>query len=450
MSPAPPPDTAPVIFVDDEEDLRRAAEQTFSLAELPLLPCATAQEALAHVTPAFPGVIVTDIRMPGMDGTELMEAVLSRDPDMPVILVTGHGDVDLAVSSMQRGAYDFVEKPYNPARLVETVRRALEKRHLTMELRALTAGASEGGDDPIANRLIGRSAVMARLRADLRAVAATHADVLIEGATGTGKEVAARALHAASARAARPFVAINCAALPDAMIESELFGHAPGAFPGATRERYGKFEHARGGTLFLDQIDSLPLPVQGKLLTALQDRAITPLGSNEPVALDLRVVAASKRALAEAVAEGSFRDDLLYRLNVFTLRLPPLSARREDIPGLYQILLAKASAQHGRPVPRVTTDDLARLAARDWPGNVRELRNEAERAILGLDRSDLPQPTGRLSDRMAEHERGLIAAALAANSGVIKATYEALGISRKALYEKMQKHGLDRQAFRSD
>ena len=439
----------PVLFVDDEPDLRTAAEQTLALADLTALPCETAAAALDHVSTAFPGILVTDIRMPGMDGTALMKAALERDPDLPVILVTGHADVDLAVRSMQAGAYDFIEKPYDPARLVEVVRRALDKRALTMELRALRAEVA--ADDPITNNLNGRSPVMAALRDRLRAVAAADTDVLIEGATGTGKEVAARALHAASERGARPFVAINCAALPEGLIESELFGHAPGAFPGATRERYGKFEHARGGALFLDQIDSLPLPVQGKLLTALQDRAITPLGSNEAVALDLRVIAASKNGLADAVAAGTFRDDLFYRLNVVTVQMPTLAERREDIPGLYQILLSQASSRHNRPVPEVRPETLSELSARPWPGNVRELRNEAERAILGLGATDAgPAPTGKLADLMAAHERGLIAAALSANGGSAKATYEALGISRKALYEKMQKHGLDLQSFRAN
>lgn len=439
---------APVLFVDDEADLRRAGEQTLLLADLSVIACAAAAQALDHISPAYPGILVTDIRLPGMDGTALMAEALRRDPDLPVILVTGHADVDLAVQSIRKGAYDFIEKPYDPARLVAVIRRALEKRRLTMEVRALKAQTAAGRTDPISAQLIGRSTVMAQLRAQLTAVAETETDVLIEGATGTGKEVAARALHGASARAARPFVAVNCAALPGTLIESELFGHAPGAFEGAARERYGKFRHARGGTLFLDQIDSIPLALQGKLLTALQDRAITPLGSNEPVPLDLRVIAASRRNLAKAAAEGTFRDDLLYRLNVVTLRMPSLSERREDIPGLFQILLASASARHNRPVPAISPDALAELATRDWPGNIRELRNEAERAILGLGARGEPAGNGRLADQMAAHERSLIAATLSAQGGSIKATYEALGISRKALYEKMQKHGLDRSEFR--
>lgn len=448
MTQAPP--LAPVLFVDDEPDLRIAGEQTLSLADLPVLACATASAALDHISPDFPGILVTDIRMPDMDGTALMTEALKRDPDLPVILVTGHGDVELAVKSMRKGAYDFIEKPYAPDKLVQVIRRALDKRRLTMEVRALKAQAAGDGPDPISAQLIGRSEVMAHLRAQLKAVAETEADVLIEGATGTGKEVAARALHAASARAAKPFVAVNCAALPETLMESELFGHVPGAFEGATRERYGKFQHARGGTVFLDQIDSIPLPLQGKLLTALHDRTITPLGSHDAVPLDLRVIAASRRDLAQAAADGTFRDDLLYRLNVVTLRMPPLSERREDIPGLFQILLASASARHNRPVPAISPDTLADLATRDWPGNIRELRNEAERAILGLGAGDTPPDAGRLADQMAAHERSLIAATLSAQNGSIKATYEALGISRKALYEKMQKHGLDRSDFLPD
>jgi two-component system, NtrC family, C4-dicarboxylate transport response regulator DctD len=447
----------PVLFVDDEEDLREAAGQALALDDLDTCLCAGAEEALPHLSATFPGVLVTDIRMPGTDGIALMHEALARDPELPVILVTGHGDVDLAVRSMRAGAYDFIEKPYAPARLVETVRRALDKRRLTLENRALRAAASADAEanDPIAARLHGQSAPMRALRRHLRAVAATDADVLIEGPTGTGKELAARALHEAGDRAERPFVQINCAALPADLIESELFGHESGAFPGATRPRYGKFEHARGGTVFLDEIDSLPLALQAKLLHVVQNREVTRLGSNEAVALDLRFVAASKRDLGAAAAEGSFRADLLYRLNVVTIRMPGLDARREDIPILFLKLLTDACRRVGRPVPDVSGDTLGDIAARDWPGHVRELRNAAERVALGLDIDDAPVgPDGKapraLSERMAAHEKALIAATLAAHGGSVKATYEALGLSRKGLYEKMQRHGLDRSDYRSD
>ncbi len=436
-----------ILFVDDEEHLRLAAEQSLALADLPATAFADPSAALAKIERHLDAVLVTDIRMPGIDGLTLMSKVLEIDPEFPVILVTGHGDVDLAVQSMRDGAYDFLEKPYAPARLVETCRRALDKRRLTLENRALRREV--GGRDVVEARLIGRSPVMIALRKSLRAVAETEADVLIVGATGTGKEVAARALHRVSPRADRPFVAINCAALPENMIETELFGHEAGAFPGATRARYGRFEHARGGTVFLDEIDSLPLPLQGKLLHAIQDRAITRLGSNEAVDLDIRFIAASKRDLVDASEDGSFRSDLAYRLNVVTLRMPDLAERREDIPRLFTHLVHEAAARYKLQAPEVPGAILSNLTARDWPGNVRELRNAADRFSLGLS-LDEHEPDALQDDhdnqslaaQVAQHERALIAAALEANAGSLKATYETLGLSRKALYEKMRKYGL--------
>jgi two-component system C4-dicarboxylate transport response regulator DctD len=311
----------------------------------------------------------------------------------------------------------------------------------------------------VATRLLGRSAVMARLRDSLRAVAATEADVLIQGETGTGKSIAAHTLHDISARSHRPFVGVNCAALPTALIENELFGHEAGAFPGATRPRYGKFEHARGGTLFLDEIDSLPMALQGKLLHAIEHREITRLGANDPIALDLRIIAAAKGDLLAAVRAGQFRADLLYRLNVVTLRLPSLAERREDIAILFTALLETAAARAGKRPPPVPGAVLAALTTRDWPGNIRELRNTAERMALGLDPDVADQGGAQmganqggaqdsLAAQLAAHERALIAAALAANGGSIKATYTALQLSRKALYEKMQRHGLTREQFR--
>jgi len=438
-----------VLFVDDEEHLRLAAGQTLELADITVVTFPDPAAALARVSRSFPGILVTDIRMPDMDGLTLMARALEVDPDLPVILVTGHGDVDLAVQSMRDGAYDFIEKPYAPDRLVDTVRRALGKRALVQENRALRRQVT--GRDKVEARVTGRSPLIVRLREQIRAVAATEADVLIVGDTGTGKEVAARALHQASPRAARPFVHVNCAALPADLIESELFGHEAGSFPGATRARFGKFEHGRGGTVFLDEIDSLPLSLQGKLLQAIQTRSITRLGSNDAVPLDVRFIAASKRALEAAAQSGEFRADLLYRLNVVTLHMPPLADRREDVPRLFVELVAQAAARYSRPSPDVPSAVLARLSAKDWPGNIRELRNAADRFVLGLaDETPATVTVGRLADQMAAHEKSLISAALVANSGSINATYAALGLSRKALYEKMQKHGLDRASFRED
>ncbi|MBB5516136.1 two-component system C4-dicarboxylate transport response regulator DctD [Rubricella aquisinus] len=437
-----------ILFVDDEEHLRLAAIQSLELEDMHVTAFSDAEKALARVARDFPGILVTDIRMPGMDGLELMRRALEIDPEFPVILVTGHGDIELAVQSMRDGAYDFLEKPYAPARLVETVRRAQDKRRLTIENRALRSQV--GGRDAIEARLTGRSPVMVRLRQTLRTIAETEADVLIVGETGTGKEVAARALHRASPRSDAPFVHINCAALPADLIESELFGHEAGAFAGATRARYGKFEHARRGTVFLDEIESMPLPLQAKLLHAIQNRSITRLGSNDPIALDVRFIAASKRDLVAAAAEGHFRSDLLYRLNVVTLTLPTLAERPEDVPRLFVHLVQEAAARYKRPAPDVPGAILDAVAARPWPGNVRELRNAADRFALGLDLDIGEASTSSsqtLAEQVAAHEKALIAASLLAHGGSLKETYESLGLSRKALYEKMQKYGLSRDAF---
>lgn len=439
-----------ILFVDDEDHLRMAAEQSLHLADLTVACFPEATQALARVARDFPGILVTDIRMPGVDGLELMARALEIDPEFPVILVTGHGDVELAVQSMRDGAYDFIEKPYEPSRLVSTVLRALDKRRLTLENRALRRKV--GGRDVIEARLTGRSTVMVKLREQVRAIAATDADVLIQGATGTGKEVTARALHRASPRADKPFVHINCAALPADLIESELFGHEAGAFPGALRARFGKFEHARGGTVFLDEIECMSQPVQAKLLHAIQNRSVTRLGSNDPITLDVRFIAASKQDLEQASARGEFRPDLLYRLNVVTIRLPDLEERREDIPRLFTHLVGEAAARYKRPIPDIPGAILTAVSARAWPGNVRELRNAADRFALGLD-LDIGAPAAlgvtnlTLAEQVADHEKSLISAALTAHGGSLKDTYEALGLSRKALYEKMQKHGLSRGAF---
>ncbi len=435
--------TQTVLFVDDEEELRNATGQTLMLADMPAMILDRAELALAQISRGFDGVLVTDIRMPDHDGLWLMRKVLEIDPEFPVILVTGHGDVDLAVQSMREGAYDFLEKPFAPSRLVGIIQRALDKRRLTIENRALKREV--GGRDKLEARLIGRSDTMIDLRATVKAIAETDADVLITGATGSGKDLTARALHDLSARAAHPFVHINCAALPEGLVETELFGHEAGAFPGAIRARFGKFEFARQGTVFLDEIDSLPVAIQAKLLHAIQDRTITRLGANEPVDLDIRVIAAAKTDLAAAVADGNFRADLLYRLNVVTVDVPPVSARRGDIPSLFLNLAAQAAARYSKPMPDVPPAVLSDMATRDWPGNVRELRNAADRFVLGLDpvaQADAPKDS--LAARMAAHEKSLIAAALTAHSGSLKHTYEALCLSRKALYEKMQKHGLSK------
>lgn len=438
-----------ILLVDDEPDLRASTAQALDLAGFQVTEFAAGERVPEYVSFGFPGIVLTDIRMPGIDGLTLMNRVHEIDRDIPVILVTGHGDVQLAVRAMREGAYDFIEKPFAAGQLAEIAARAIDYRRLVLENRVLRAAA--GQSDDLEQRLVGRSNAMIDLRRRIRTLGPTEADVLIVGETGSGKEVAARALHDLSLRARRPFVAIDCAALPGQLIESELFGHEQGAFPGAMRARAGRFEHARGGTILLDDVASMPPDLQGKLLRAIEDRAITRLGSNEPVPLDVRFMATSRVALEDEVAAGRFRADLLYRLNVVTLRIPPLSARREDVALLFMRLLSEAATRHRQDAPFVPPAMLAALTSRAWPGNVRELRNAADRFALGLaDPGEEVAEPARLADRVAEFERREIEAALSAHRGSLRGVYEALGLSRKTLWEKMQKHGLDRGSFRDD
>lgn len=436
--------TPRVLLVEDDEQMRSSTAQALELAGFTVEALASGEEALALAGSGFAGAVVSDIRMPGMDGMTLLGRLHEVDPEIPVILVTGHAEVPLAVEAIRGGAYDFIEKPFVVQELATVIRRAIDHRGLVLENRRLRAVA--GKRDDVEARLPGRTQVMVDLRYRLRAIGASDADALVIGPTGAGKEVVARTLHDISARAGRPFIAINCAALPEALIESELFGHEPGAFPGALRPRYGKFEHARGGTVLLDEIGSMPLELQAKLLRVLQERTITRLGSNDPVPLDVRFIAVSKVDLEELVAQGLFREDLLWRLNVAVLHVPPLSARREDLPLLFLQLLREAAARHNLPEREAPAAFLSGLAAKEWPGNVRELRNLAERFVLGLEGAELgPEQGARLAERVAEFERSLIAGAIAAHGGKLRPVYETLGISRKTLYEKMQKYGLDRR-----
>lgn len=446
MSPRPT-----VLVVDDDESLRLSTAQALDLAGIDALPLASAEEALARAGRGFGGVVLSDIRMPGMDGVTLLGHLREADPELPVILVTGHAEVQLAVEAMRRGAYDFVEKPFVASDLVALLRRALDHRALVMENRRLRAVA--GQQDDLEARLPGRSAHATELRRRLRAIAPSDVDVLLTGPTGAGKAVVARAVHDLSPRAQRPFLVVDCAALPAAGAEAELFGHEAGAFPGALRPRFGRFEHARGGTLVLDAVDALPLPLQPRVLRVLEDRVTLRLGSHEPIPLDARVIATAQEDLAALVARGAFREDLSWRLAVTRLRVPALSERREDVPLLFLQLVREAAARHAQllgsgPERSPPPEMLADLAARPWPGNVRELRNVAERWALGLDWMGAGEEglaAARLPERVAAFERSVIAAAIAAAGGRLRPAYEALGIGRKTLYEKMQKHGLDRQ-----
>lgn len=442
---------AQVILVDDDPHLRQALSQTLDLAGLKVVALPEAQGLAERIEADWPGVVVSDIRMPGIDGLQLLEQLHGRDSELPVLLITGHGDVPLAVQAMRAGAYDFLEKPFASDALLDSVRRALALRRLVLDNRSLRLALSDR--QQLATRLVGQSPSMQRLREQIGALAGTRADVLILGETGAGKEVVARALHDLSSRRDGPFVAINAGALAESVVESELFGHEPGAFTGAQKRRIGKFEFANGGTLFLDEIESMSLDVQVKLLRMLQERVVERLGGNQLIPLDIRIIAATKEDLRQSADQGRFRADLYYRLNVAPLRIPPLRERGDDILVLFQHFADAASERHGLPPHALQPAQRAMLLRHDWPGNVRELQNAAERFALGLELAldgqappaampSVPMPSGNLSEQVEQFERSLIAAELAQPHSSMRSLAEALGIPRKTLHDKLRKHGL--------
>lgn len=442
---------AQVILVDDDPHLRQALSQTLDLAGLKVVALADAQGLAERIEADWPGVVVSDIRMPGIDGLQLLEQLHGRDAELPVLLITGHGDVPLAVQAMRAGAYDFLEKPFASDALLDSVRRALALRRLVLDNRSLRLALSDR--QQLATRLVGQSPAMQRLREQIGALAGTRADVLILGETGAGKEVVARALHDLSSRRDGPFVAINAGALAESVVESELFGHEPGAFTGAQKRRIGKFEFANGGTLFLDEIESMSLDVQVKLLRLLQERVVERLGGNQLIPLDIRIIAATKEDLRQSADQGRFRADLYYRLNVAPLRIPPLRERGDDILVLFQHFADAASQRHGLPPHTLQPAQRAMLLRHAWPGNVRELQNAAERFALGLELAldgqaapaampAAPMLGGNLSEQVEQFERSLIAAELAQPHSSMRSLAEALGIPRKTLHDKLRKHGL--------
>ncbi len=435
----------PVYLVEDDEVVMRACAQALRLADIDVRAFHSAEQALAALDEEPPAAVVSDVRMPGMSGLDLLGAVWRRDREIPVILITGHGDVSMAVEAMRAHAYDFIEKPFNSARLVDVVRRARERRALLRENRALREQLGNLREMP----LIGASESIQRVARTIDSLAATDVDVLIHGETGTGKEVVAHALHTRSGRTG-PFVALNCGALPESVFESEIFGHESGAFTGADRRRIGKIEHATDGTLFLDEIESMPLALQVKLLRVLQERRIERLGSNVSLPVNCRLVAATKADLKRLSEQGGFRADLYYRLNVVTIELPPLRQRLNDIGPLMTYFLLQASRRFNREAPAWDEQDLFRWQHHDWPGNVRELKAVAERLCLGVGDglAGLAAPAVSLAARLENYERGLIREALRAVRGNVAEAAERLHLPRKTLYDKLARHGLDPEAFR--
>ncbi|MEI7613308.1 MAG: sigma-54 dependent transcriptional regulator [Betaproteobacteria bacterium] len=434
-----------VYLVEDDEAVLRACAQAMALADLTVRTFGSAEEALAAFDDSPPAVIVSDVRMSGMSGLELLDIMQKCDRDLPVILITGHGDVSMAVEAMRANAYDFIEKPFNSARLVDVVRRALEKRALLQENRTLREQLGSLCEKP----LIGQSRCIQEIAHTIDSLAATDVDILINGETGTGKEVVAHALHTQSGRQG-PFVALNCGALPESVFESEMFGHETGAFTGAVRRRIGKIEYASNGTLFLDEIESMPLSLQVKLLRVLQERSVERLGSNTSLPVNCRIVAASKTDLKRLAEQGGFRADLYYRLNVVAIELPPLRQRLDDIGLLMTYFLSQASRRFNRAEPAWTEQDMFRWQSYDWPGNVRELKAVAERLCLGLsDGLETVQTAAvSLSARLENYERCLIREALRSTQGNVTEAAERLLLPRKTLYDKLNRHALDPDSFR--
>ncbi len=428
----------PVTIVDDEADMRASISQWLELSGFVPAPHESARAALDAIGADYPGVVLTDVRMPGMDGMALLQALVERDRDLPVILLTGHGDVPMAVQAMRDGAYDFLEKPFNPDRLADLVRRATEARRLVLENRALRRERADGS--ALMRQILGESPAIRRLREDVLDGAGSGASVLVQGETGTGKSLIARVLHACSPRAEGPFVTLNCAALPE---------DAPIA---ALQERLAG---AAGGSLFLDEVTALPLALQPHLLEALQDLG----GADGP-----RVLAASIDRAEEAVSEGRFRKDLFFRLAAIEIVSPPLRDRGEDVLLLFDAFAQTAATEHGAAPPALTADDAAALLQFPWPGNIRQLRNLAERAVLRAKRgpvvlSELLDPVTPLEagatvadarplkDHVEAFERMLIRNALRRHHGSIAEVMEDLALPRRTLNEKMARYGISRSDF---
>lgn len=435
-----------VLLVEDDEALRFATQQALELAGLSVRAFAGAEGALAALSPDFDGVIVSDIRMPRMDGLQLLARVRALDGDLPVILVTGHGDVPMAVAALRDGAYDFLTKPFATDHLVATIARALERRGLLVENRRLRAVAESAGEE---SPMIGQSVAITRLRAAIRPLATAGLDVLVEGETGTGKDLVATLLHRQGPRRARPFIAVQCAALGEEQAAQALFGHAADSVSHTRLSRTGSIATSSGGTLLLDEIDALAPAVQAALLRVIEEREVQPIGAERAEAVDLHVVATSRGDLADAVAAGRFRADLYHRLAATRLRLPPLREREHDRTLLFVAFVEQARVALERPGHMIREAERRHVLDHGWPGNVRELRNYAFECVLASGGDPGAQDVQDLPARVAEFEVTVIVDALRASGGNVMKAVERLGIPRKTLYYKLGRYGIDPDAFRT-
>jgi two-component system C4-dicarboxylate transport response regulator DctD len=443
-----PTHAARVVLFEDDAHLRNALTQALELEGFSVEAHESFDSFSGKFTSAFPGTVISDIRLPGHDGRSIFRILRNIDPDIPVILITGHGELQEAVDLMREGVYDFISKPFAPARLLASVRNALEYRELVLDNRSIRQ-RSRSDDTPLP--LLGESARIASLRTIIRDLANTDVSVLLVGETGTGKESVAKALHGLSTRHSRAFSVLDCASLPDVLLEAELFG-VEETVAAMRRHRPGKIEAANQGTLFLDSIDCLPLTAQGRLLRAVEEKRVTAVGASASRDISCRVVSAATQDLGVMCAEGRFRSDLYFRLNTVTLMLPPLRERREDIATLFVELLSRAAQRLKRPVPLLTRAVKSRLLEYHWPGNIRELSHYADRVVLGLERtagSEAEITKEPLPDLVDRFEAGVIKEALRASGGSVKRCLEILRIPRKTFYDKVARYGIELESFRS-
>lgn len=438
-----------ILIVDDEYSVRDSLYQWFRKDGFEVMAAANASEALKTLQDHRFDVVLLDIKMPGMDGMELLDHIRRIDAEAAVIMLTAFASVDTAVRALKQGAFDYVNKPIDPDELSHLVRRATEQRRLRRENEQLR----ETLDEVMAlDRIVGESPAMLKVLELVEHVSRTDATVLILGESGAGKEVIARAIHARSRRRYFPIVTVNCGALPEGLLESELFGHERGAFTGAQFRRKGKIEMADGGTLFLDEVGAVDPKMQVDLLRVLETKELTRLGGARPIKVDFRVLCATNENLEAAVAEGRFREDFYYRINVFTIDLPPLRARRSDIPALANYFLERFAGQMDKQIHAISPAAMELLTSYDWPGNVRELSNAIERAMVvgkppAIQPDDLPfrRPAKTEwpdADSLAEMEKRHIAAVLERTGGNVTQAAEILKVDRVTVYNKIKKYGL--------
>jgi two-component system response regulator GlrR len=447
---------ARILLVDDDPDLLRLLSMRLAAAGYRVAAVASAEEALVKLAMERPQLVVRDVQLPGKDGLALFDAIRAQHPSLPVILLTAHGTIPDAVEATARGVYTYLTKPFDGKALLDTIAQALAVEG------AVPVGAAAGEGEAWRAEIVSRSTRMAEVLAEAKLVAGSDASVLIRGESGSGKELIARAIHLASPRADKPFVAVNCGAIPESLLESELFGHIKGAFTGAVANHPGLFQAANGGTLFLDEIGDMPVALQVKLLRVLQERQVRPVGASQAVPVDVRILSATHRDLDDAMADGSFRKDLFYRINVVSLTLPTLAERREDIPLLAHHFLSRLAPKYGRKVNGFAPEALKALTTAPWPGNVRQLHNVVEQVTalattplvpLALVQRALRVPSVEVqsyTEARTRFERDYLVNLLKITDGNVADAARLADRNRTEFYRLMQKHGLTPGLFRGE